>query len=332
MATMEMAMTLFDLQVSADAKLAGRFNAWADALEPKIENLRRPMTQNPTPKRNMQYQSRMHDARNLERLQKALRALADGYVDGTVPALLSDLKTKDAIGARVKKYLDGSRGGYYSVIEAADYHDKSEAGRLLQSMINGSTAQQAARVKAARIGELEAAIYLSNIPSYFPTPAPVVAQMIKAARIWPDMTILEPSAGSGNIADAIFAEEPSVKIDVIEINSRLQELLKLKGYNLIDSDFAEAAIAPESYDRILMNPPFERQQDIDHVRKAYGLVKTGGVLVSIMGPSWEFRSDRKSVEFREWLSTKDATWENLPEGSFKASGTGVGTRLVVIHK
>lgn len=55
------------------------------------------------------------------------------------------------------------------------------------------------------------------------------------------------------------------------------------------------------YDRILMNPPFERLQDVDHVKKAYDHLKEGGRVIAIMGESAFFNSTKKAVEFRDWL-------------------------------
>lgn len=309
--------------------LAARFRAWADALQPKIDHIGRPMSQNPTPKRNREYQSRMYDCRNMERLQKALRALADGHEAGTVPGALSGLKTRDEVGAKVRKAVSG-RGGYYSVIECDDYADTTPAARLMQSMIEGNPAERAERERLRRIEALKAEIALSTIPGYFPTQAPVTAYMLKLARVASEMTFLEPEAGSGHIADAIRAEIPDAQIDCCEVNLRLRELLAFKGHNLVADDFLEWS-TPKRYDRIIMNPPFEKQADIDHVRKAYGLLANGGALVSVMAPGFEFRSDRKSAEFREWLGSVGGHVEDLPDGSFKASGTGVNTKLVVIE-
>jgi hypothetical protein len=86
------------------------------------------------------------------------------------------------------------------------------------------------------------------------------------------------------------------------------------------------------FDRVIMNPPFEKQADIDHVRKAFSVLKPHGILVSVMAPGFEFRQDRKSTEFRAWLNNVGGIWEALPDGAFKTSGTGIGTRLVVIEK
>ena len=312
------------------SSLAVRFRAWADALQPKIDHAGRPMTQNPTPKRNREYQSRMHDCRNFERLQKALQALADAHETGTLPPELARLTKRDEIAAMVKKYIDTSKGGYYSVIEADDFHDTTPAARLLQSLIEGSSEQQAERERVRKIEALTAEIALSTIPGYFPTPAPVVKLMLDRAQLGPGLTILEPSAGSGNIADAVRAKLPNAEIYCFELNPRLAQILKLKGHHVDGDDFMVDEAIARIFDRVIMNPPFEKQADIDHVRKAHRLLKPGGLLISIMAPGFEFRQDRKSTEFRTWLDEMGGTWEDLPMESFKASGTGMRTKLVTI--
>jgi hypothetical protein len=306
-----------------------RFRTWADALQPKIDHAGRPMTQNPTPKRNCEYPKRMHDCRNMERTQKALRALAEAHEAGTVPAELAGLKTREQVGELVCKGIDHSKGGYYSCIEAADYADTTPAARILQGMIAGNPQQQAERERLRRIEALKSEIALSSIPGYFPTQPPVVSIMLDRARLEKGLTVLEPEAGSGNIADAIKSEY-DLTAEVCEVNPRLRELLELKGYKFAGIDFLTDVT--RTFDRIVMNPPFEKQQDIDHVKKAYSLLSERGLLVSVMAPGFESRSDRKSTEFRAWLGEIGGTWEDLPDGAFKASGTGVSTRLVVIER
>lgn len=337
---MQMMASLFDEPTTAapppaaagDAKLATRFLGWAEALDPKIEHAGRPMTQNPTPKRNREYQSRMIDYRNLDRTQKALRVLAEAHAAGSVPQLLANLKTKYEISRLVHKSVSGE-GGYYSAIESKDYSQTGPAARLLQEMIDVPAPQRAERDRKRKIEELEAGVKLMTIPGYFPTPAAVVAMMLERARLQTTMTVLEPSAGSGNIADAIRAAHPGVVVQVIEQVYTLREILRLKGYELVGEDFMQVSAAElGTFDRVIMNPPFEKQQDLDHVRRAFSLLKPDGILVAIMSPSFEFRSDRKSVEFREWLDSLSAQWDMLTAGSFKASGTGVSTRIVTIER
>ncbi len=90
------------------------------------------------------------------------------------------------------------------------------------------------------------------------------------------------------------------------------------------------------YDRIVMNPPFSKGRDIQHVRHAFDLLRPGGRLVAIMGEGAFFHSNKQAESFREWLETLGATSEKLPEGSFMDPSlpvnTGVSARMVVIDK
>ena len=168
---------------------------------------------------------------------------------------------------------------------------------------------------------------------FFPTTKTVINQMLDEADIQPGMKILEPSAGKGDIADGIKEAHPDVEIDVVEISHALREILKLKGYDLVESDFMD--LKSGQYDRIVMNPPFSKSQDIKHIQHAFELLKPGGRIVAIMGEGAFFRSDKSATGFREWLAEK-GTSEKLPEGSFKGkeafNQTGVNSRIVVVEK
>ncbi|HHX29409.1 MAG TPA: methyltransferase, partial [Firmicutes bacterium] len=203
-----------------------------------------------------------------------------------------------------------------------------EARETLLAMTGKETPGQA---RERQIKKAEMDLVGVPIPGYFPTPKAVVDRMLEEADIEPGMKVLEPSAGKGNIADAIRQAVPKADLSVNEINPRLKEILDLKGYKAIDEDFLKMT---GEYDRIVMNPPFEQMQDADHVRHAYDLLKPGGKLVSIMSHSPFFRSDKKAVAFREWFEEVGGTQEDLPAGSFQSSErpTGVATKLVVIEK
>ena len=169
-----------------------------------------------------------------------------------------------------------------------------------------------------------------KIEGYFPTPKPVVDKMLELAELKTGERVLEPSAGKGNIADRIIEKVGNDTVSTIEIDPKLSEILDLKGYNNRRDDFLN--ITDEEYDKIIQNPPFEKLQDVDHVRHAYDLLAPGGKLVSVMSESPFFQQQKKAREFREWLAEKDGYIEKLPAGSFKNSerSTGVNTRLIVI--
>ncbi|HCL3743915.1 TPA: PLxRFG domain-containing protein [Pseudomonas aeruginosa] len=168
---------------------------------------------------------------------------------------------------------------------------------------------------------------------FFPTSAAVTEEAVDAADIQEGMDVLEPSAGMGHMADAI-REQTGVEPDVVELSSERRELLEAKGYNLVGSDFME--VSGKQYDRIVMNPPFSKGRDIQHVQHAYSLLKPGGRLVAIMGEGAFFQSNKAAENFRAWLDGLGATSERLPEGSFMDPAlpvnTGVNARMVVIDK
>jgi protein-L-isoaspartate O-methyltransferase len=319
--------------------IAEKLRDLADRLQKDINHARREMTQNPTPKRMREYRSRGHDADNWERGQRAMRCLAAAHDAGTVPDSLRTLTTKAAILPLVYKSTKG--GGYYDVIPDDAYRDTTAAGRAMQAMIETTTPEQAAqdaeRDKQEGIRRKIDALRFADIPGFFPTPAPLVALMIDRAHIEPGHVVLEPSAGIGSIADAIrTAWGNDVSLRCCELRPALQEILKAKGHTLTDRDDFLETPTYEIFDRILMNPPFENLQDVDHVQHAFDCLKPGGRLVAIMSASPFFNGRRKGEDFRQWLDDTGGKVYPLPDDAFKGvqafRQTGVSTRLVVIDK
>lgn len=185
--------------------------------------------------------------------------------------------------------------------------------------------KDAKRKKEAELSKL-------NIAGFFPTPNEIIDSMLERAEIEPGMKVLEPSAGKGNIAERIRDEHEGVRLDVVEYNFTLHDYLKSQDFNVVGGDFLE--FKGFSYDRILMNPPFEKGQDIDHVKHAYDLLKPGGRVVAIMSEGPFFRGDKKATSFREWLDELSGVSDRLQDGAFKVSerSTGVATRIVTIDK
>jgi hypothetical protein len=170
-----------------------------------------------------------------------------------------------------------------------------------------------------------------KIPNYFPTPKELIEKMLDWAKIEVSMKVLEPSAGTGHIADQIRKQIPSCDLSVIEINHKLKEILEAKGHNLVCRDFL---YHKKEYSRIVMNPPFHNGEDIEHLQHAYSLLSPGGRVVSIMSEGSFFRTDKKAVEFREWFDSVGGVSEKLPTGTFLGSDrpTAVATRIVFIDK
>lgn len=167
---------------------------------------------------------------------------------------------------------------------------------------------------------------------FFPTPPELAARVIELADLRPGMIVIEPSAGDGALADPIAEIVGIEHVPVCEIRDDLADVLERKGYNVWRGDFLEYTIddwGPQ--ERFVMNPPFSRQQDCDHVLHAWSLLGPGGRLVAIMSAGVTFRTDRKVAAVRE-LVARYGHIEPNPEGAFKASGTNVRTVTVVLDK
>lgn len=163
------------------------------------------------------------------------------------------------------------------------------------------------------------------------------------------LRVLEPSAGSGNLARRIARKPVAGRdgdwersrfrydhiIDCIEIQHHLANDLKADPtFNkVICADFMQ--IQPETtglYDFVIMNPPFDRERDIDHVVHALKFLKPDGRLAAIMSAGTEFRSTAKSIAFRKLMTDMGADWNDLPANSFSSVGTNVNTGFIIVRK
>ena len=165
---------------------------------------------------------------------------------------------------------------------------------------------------------------------FFPTPDDVAARALDGVPFHrregePPLLVLEPSAGNGALAK--IAADAECLVDCVEVHvGRADALRKSKRYrNVICADFLAWAPGAELYDVIVMNPPFDRERDIDHVVHAMKFLKPGGHLCAIMSAGTEFRETKKSQAFRELMEAKKARWRDLPAGSFSSVGTNCNT-------
>lgn len=156
---------------------------------------------------------------------------------------------------------------------------------------------------------------------FFETPTSLAERVIELACIEEDDSVCEPSAGKGRIASLLD------NVDVIELEEGNRKYLLENNYNLIHDDFMTF---DESYDVFVANPPFSKQQDIDHVTHMISL--SNKTVVSIMSASVLFRDNKKTVEFRELVESFGGEFIELDVGIFKDSGTMVKSVIVKVTK
>lgn len=167
---------------------------------------------------------------------------------------------------------------------------------------------------------------------FFETPDSVADWLIMlAGGIHEDDTVLEPSAGRGALIKAIHRACPSVMVECYELMPENREFLhSLGNVILLGEDFAKDSVG--SYSKIIANPPFANNQDIDHVRLMYDRLEEGGTLAVITSSHWKFASEKKCDVFRRWIDEVHGQVFEIGAGEFKESGTSISTMAIVIKK
>lgn len=122
---------------------------------------------------------------------------------------------------------------------------------------------------------------------FYPTPEGIAAKMLVGIDYHQITTILEPSAGKGDLAGAVvikhkeddWRRDAKPDIDCIEIDPNLRHVLKGKKYRVVHDDFLNYATF-KRYDLIVMNPPFAEGDK--HLLKALEMQKQGGLVVCLL--------------------------------------------------
>lgn len=166
---------------------------------------------------------------------------------------------------------------------------------------------------------------------FFPTPDDLAKYVISQANIEHKQLVLEPSAGSGQLLKALNKTNKEIHTVCYEINPDMQFGLSGMADEVFIQDFLSVNPEPK-FHRVVMNPPFNKSRaDIHHVLHAFKFLKDGGRLVAIMPASVTFRDDNLTNQLRD-LVLSQGQIEELPENSFKESGTLVNTVLVTLNK
>lgn len=166
---------------------------------------------------------------------------------------------------------------------------------------------------------------------FFETPDAVAGLLVDEADVKPGHQVLEPSAGRGALVRRV-ADLAQV-VDCYEVQAKHVAYLRVAfaGLPVVVEEADFLAVTPiPIYDRVIMNPPFAKRQDIAHVLHALKFLKRGGVLASVMSAGARFRQDRLAQDFRAIIDSTGGYIEDLPDGAFQESGTNVRTVLAVI--
>lgn len=167
---------------------------------------------------------------------------------------------------------------------------------------------------------------------FFSTPPALAEWLVSMSDVKPEYAVLEPSAGTGAIINAIHKVCPEVSVDAFELMpENKQTLAKMKNVSIVGDDFTNGV--PRLYDRIFANPPFAKNQDIRHTRMMYeALAPVGGQMCVITSRHWLQAPEKECDQFRDWLVEVNAETHEIPNGVFDESGTNVATMAIVIKR
>lgn len=179
----------------------------------------------------------------------------------------------------------------------------------------------------------------------YPTPAELVDKMVSCVDWVLVDTVLEPSAGTGNILHGIarhsYDNRHTLDVDCIEIDGYLRAILKeefakgkddtfYKGVRIVHDDFLTFDTF-KRYDLIIMNPPFSCGDK--HLLKALEMQRNGGCVVCLLNAETiknPYTQTRQALV--EKLNEYNATIEYM-EGAFVEAErkTNVEVALVKVY-
>ncbi len=193
-------------------------------------------------------------------------------------------------------------------------------------------------------GEGEVAIY-KNYYKVF-TPADVGKQMVSLLELQPNHSVLEPSAGLGNLIYAlryyaVSNTTPYINMPIYyyELNENHATQIFLKPINtrFIGYDFLADKNTPK-FDRIIANPPFDENKWLFHIPKMYKHLVPGGILVTLAPKKPILRLEDPAMtsaffieEFNTFKSKmKELGAESYPVENWYTNKDGTKTEIHII--
>lgn len=177
---------------------------------------------------------------------------------------------------------------------------------------------------------------------FYPTPQNLIDKMLCDIDFSMIKSILEPSAGSGNIVEVLKKKEEThnkyyrykeykFDIDCIEIDQNLQHILKGKDYRVVHNDFLTYETWKE-YHAIIMNPPFSN--GCKHLLKALEMQsRNGGIVVCLLNAeTLKNPCTKERLDLQRKLTEYNAKVEFIQDAFLEAERkTGVEIALVKVQ-
>lgn len=166
---------------------------------------------------------------------------------------------------------------------------------------------------------------------FFPTPPALAKRMVELAEIEQYDLVCEPSAGQGAIIKAIH-QQIDITVHYCELMALNRSFLQKIPNTIHLKDNFLLMNTPNLFHKFIANPPFTRNEDIQHIMHMYYCTAPGGRIVALSSKHWEYSSNKKETAFRAFLKEHNVKPIPIEADTFKESGTNIATYLLVINK
>lgn len=175
---------------------------------------------------------------------------------------------------------------------------------------------------------------------FYPTPGALAGKMMQFVDFAKVQSILEPSAGKGDLAHAVIRAgkarswrrfrtyDATFDLDCIEQDENLRHILTGKGYRVIADDFLTFT-THKHYDLIAMNPPFSCG-DL-HLLAAIEMQKNGGQIVCLLNAETLRNPCTNSRKLLSAMLDKYYANVRFIEGAFKRAERPSDVTVAIVY-
>ena len=289
------------------------------------------------------YEGRKSDRYYVEKKRRCVTA----YVDGDLAKFIAEENQSKYDGGRLYFVLYLCKGG---VFNEEKYWHRDRIGEYrtvleVKKAIRNYCEKHPKELKESDTASTVAAAYLpaGDNSDFYPTPEKLAGKLIAGVDWKGVKDVLEPSAGKGDLVEAVDRMTAQHKysensrnaamgtekaFDVIELDYNLRLILRGKGMRLVGDDFLQYR-SQKRYDLIIMNPPFSA--GAAHLLHAIELQQNGGQIACLLNAETirnPYNNERKLLKKK--LAEYGARIEFVKNG-FRHAERKTGVEVAVIH-
>lgn len=176
-------------------------------------------------------------------------------------------------------------------------------------------------------------IDLNKNLQFYNTPVNTINRMIELIDFdLNDKDILEPSAGQGSLLLELQKKYINCNYYYCEYLQENVDNFKAQGQYICKDFLKIQEYTDKKFDFIIANPPFSKNQDIEHFIQMIKVLKMGGHIISVLSNTWRKQNNKKTQSFKELLKHNKVELIELDNEGFKNIGLNINTCILKFTK